>query len=141
MKRVAAALTGLIWLSAAATAGAPEGVWLSEDGGTKVQIAHCGGKLCGKVVWLDEPNDPRTGKPKTDKLNPDPAKRARPLLGLQVVRGLSPDGDNRWSGLIYNADDGRTYEASLRVPSDSVAQVKGCVLKILCKQHTWTRTN
>src|SRR5690242_13389926 len=98
MTRLALAMTGLILLSSAATAGAPEGTWLSEDGGTKVHISHCGGKLCGTVVWLSEPKDARTGKPKTDKLNPDPAKRARPLLGLQVVQGLAPSGESRWSG-------------------------------------------
>src|SRR4029077_14878602 len=46
----------------------------------------CGGtKLCATLVWLDHPIDPATGRPKTDRLNPDPAKRSRPLIGLQVV--------------------------------------------------------
>lgn len=141
MKSICAAAIGLVLLSSAAVAGAPEGTWLSEDGGTKVQISNCGGKLCGTVVWLDEPIDADTGKPKTDIRNPDPAKRSRPLIGLQVVRGLAPTGPNKWSGLIYNADDGRTYQASMRVQDDHTARVQGCVLGILCKGHTWTRTN
>jgi uncharacterized protein (DUF2147 family) len=86
-------LTCLVAILGGASAGAPEGTWLSEDGGTKVLISNCGGnKLCGKVVWLEEPNDRKTGKPKTDALNPDPAKRTRPMLGLQVVNGLAPSG-------------------------------------------------
>lgn len=141
MMRVGLAACGFVLMASAAWAGAPQGVWLSEDGGTKVRIADCGGKLCGTVIWLDEPNDAKTGKPKTDKLNPDPAKRGRPLLGLQVVQGLTPNGNGQWSGLIYNADDGRTYKASLRVPDERTAKVQGCVLAVLCKQHTWTRTN
>ncbi len=92
-----------------------------------------------RVVWLHEPIDRRTGKPKTDKRNPDPAKRARPLIGLQVVNGLAPSGPNKWSGLIYNADDGRTYRASFKVQSESTAKVEGCVLMVLCKAKTWTR--
>ncbi len=135
-----AGLVCLVAISAGASAGAPEGIWLSEDGGTKVHISNCGGKLCGRVVWLEEPNDPRTGKPKTDALNPDPAKRMRPMIGLQVVNGLAPSGENRWSGEIYNADDGKTYSAHMTVPDASAsAQVKGCVLGILCKSQTWKR--
>ena len=55
-------------LSGAALAADAEGIWLSGDGGTKVHISNCGGKLCGKVVWLKEPIDSKTGKPKTDAL-------------------------------------------------------------------------
>lgn len=119
----------------------PVGTWLSADGGTKVRITECGGKLCGAVVWLNQPNDPSTGKPKIDAHNPDPAKRARPLLGLQVVHGLTPAGPDKWSGLIYNADDGYTYKAHLQVRGDNAAHVEGCVLSILCKGQTWTRVD
>jgi uncharacterized protein (DUF2147 family) len=140
-KCVTAAAIGLILLSSAALAGAPEGTWLSHDGGTKIRLSDCGGKLCGTVVWLNEPIDRATGKPKTDKHNPDPAKRARPLIGLQVAHGLAPSGPNKWSGRIYNADDGHTYQASLKVESESTAKVEGCVLMVLCKGHTWTRAN
>lgn len=114
MKFLNAAAIAFCFLSSAALAASPEGNWLSEDGGTKVHISTCGGnKLCARLVWLDHPIDPATGKPKTDKLNPDPAKRERPLIGLEVVHALAPSGPNTWSGLIYNADDGRTYKANL----------------------------
>ena len=83
------------FLTSAALAANPEGNWLSEDGGTKVRISTCGGnKLCATLVWLDHPIDPATGRPKTDRLNPDPAKRSRPLIGLQVVNALAPSGPN-----------------------------------------------
>ncbi len=141
MKSVCAAIFGLAFLSSAALAVTPEGVWLSQDGGTKVHLANCGGKLCGTVVWLEKPNDPHTGKPKTDKRNPDPAKRARPLLGLQVVHGLTPSGANTWSGLIYNADDGKTYQAHMKVQGSNAAHVEGCVLMVLCKGQIWKRAN
>ncbi|MFN3659071.1 MAG: DUF2147 domain-containing protein [Pseudolabrys sp.] len=141
MKVAFAAAFGLLMLSSAALAESAEGTWLSEDGGTKVRLVDCGGKLCGTVVWLDEPVDKETGKAKTDKLNPDPAKRSRPLLGLQVVSGLKPNGPERWSGSIYNADDGRTYQAHLQIKSRSVAVLQGCVLAVLCKGHTWRRVN
>jgi uncharacterized protein (DUF2147 family) len=142
MKIAIAAALGAVLLTGQALAQTPaEGTWLSEDGGTKVRIVNCGGKLCANVVWLDEPVDRDTGKPKTDRLNPDPAKRARPLLGLQVVSGMVPSGPNTWSGAVYNADDGKTYKAHLNVESGTRAKLVGCVLAVLCKSHVWTRTN
>lgn len=138
---IAAAAGAVLMLSSAALAATPEGTWLSQDRDTKVRIVNCGGRLCATVVWLGEPNDPATGQPKTDKRNPDPTKRTRPLLGLQVVNGMEPKGDNAWAGNIYNADDGRTYKATLTVQDAGTAKVEGCVLKVLCKVHTWTRSN
>ena len=141
MKLILSAAFGLVCMSNAAMAASAEGIWLSEDRDTKVQIVDCGGKLCGKVIWVDELIDPDTGKPKTDFHNPDPVKRKRPLIGLQVVNGLVPDGPDKWSGSIYNADDGRTYQASMKVQSANTAKVQGCVLRVLCKSHIWTRAN
>ena len=141
MKRFTTAAIGLSVLSSAALAAPPQGTWLSQDGATKVRLSDCGGKLCGTVVWLNQPIDRSTGKPKTDKHNPDPGKRARPLLGLQVVNGLAASGPDKWSGNIYNADDGQTYQASFMVQGARTAKVEGCVLKLLCKDHTWTRSN
>lgn len=140
-KSLAAAAFGLSLLATAALAVTAEGTWMSADGGTKVRISDCGGKLCGKVVWLNIPNDPATGKPKTDKHNPDEAKRTRPLLGLSVVHGLVPNGDGKWSGQIYNADDGKTYAAHVTVVSNEAMKVEGCVLGILCKGQTWKRAD
>jgi uncharacterized protein (DUF2147 family) len=140
MKILAPAVVGFCVMSVTALAGPPEGNWISQEGAAKVQLSTCGSnKLCGTVVWLDEPNDPATGKPKTDKHNPDPAKRARPLIGLQVVHGLTQSGPNIWSGMIYNAHDGNTYSGQLRLQGDNVVTVEGCALGLLCKAHTWMR--
>jgi uncharacterized protein (DUF2147 family) len=122
-KFLTAAMFGLICMSGVALADSTEGTWLSEDGGTKVHLSNCGGgKLCGTVVWLQ-----------------DQSKRARPLIGLRVVQGLAPNGPDNWSGQIYNADDGRTYQASMKVQSPQTVRVQGCVLGILCKNQIWTR--
>ena len=145
MKVVTAAACGLLALSclmgAPARAGSgPQGTWVSEDGGLKVRISNCGSKrICGTVVWLGEPNDPKTGKPKTDKRNPDPAKRTRPLIGLRVA-ALKVRGPNQWSGRIYNADDGHIYQAHLLVKDESTLRLQGCVLEVLCRGHTWKRS-
>src|SRR5690606_34179120 len=68
----------------------PKGTWISADGGAKVRIASCGNGICGNIIWLREKIDNATGKPKTDKHNPSEAKRSRPMIGLQVISGMTP---------------------------------------------------
>jgi uncharacterized protein (DUF2147 family) len=135
----APALAGGLALATSANA-VPMGTWLSQNGGTKVRITDCGGKLCGKVVWLKDPLG-ADGKPKTDRHNQDESKRARPLIGVPVVQGMAPSGQNKWSGEIYNADDGKIYQAHVTVKSENAMNVQGCVLGLLCKSQTWTRAD
>src|ERR1051326_3305647 len=96
-----------------ALAADPTGTWLTQAGSSRVKIADCGGALCGTIVWLKEPNDPDTGKPKTDKNNSDASKRSRPLMGVQIVLGMKPAGAGKWNGQVYNAEDGKTYSGNL----------------------------
>jgi uncharacterized protein (DUF2147 family) len=140
MKALSAALVGALLSSMPAFASDAAGVWMSQDGGLKVQLVDCGDRICGHVVWLGEPNDRATGRPKTDRQNPDPNKRARPLIGLPVMK-MAPNGRDRWSGTIYNADDGHVYRAHLTVTDAHTAVLEGCMLVVLCRGHTWTRAN
>jgi hypothetical protein len=48
------------------------GLWLPSNGKARVNIYKAqNGRYYGKIVWLKEPNDPNTGKPKVDKNNPE----------------------------------------------------------------------
>lgn len=122
-----------------ARAADPIGTWYTADNDSQVRIVNCGGALCGAIVWLKEPNDPATGRPKTDKNNPDAGKQGRPLIGVQIVLAMKPSGPNVWSGEVYNASDGKTYTGSFTMTGDNSAELKGCVMSILCKSQTWTR--
>ncbi len=134
-----ATTTMLIALSAAQAAD-PHGVWATEGGKAQVRMADCGGALCGTIIALSEPNDTKTGRPKSDENNPDPGKRSRPMIGTQIVLGMKPDSANKWSGNIYNAEDGKTYSGSFTLISTTSAQLQGCVLGgLICKGQTWTR--
>jgi uncharacterized protein (DUF2147 family) len=125
-----------------ALAAEPTGNWLTQTGGSRIKIADCGGALCGTIVWLKEPNDPETGKPKTDKHNADAAKRIRPLLGVQIVLGMKPAGASKWTGQVYNAEDGKTYSGNLTWSGGDSLQLQGCALGgLVCKSQTWTKTN
>src|SRR5258707_1453966 len=73
-----------------ASAGDPRGNWLTENSRAKVAIVNCGGALCGNIVGLKEPNDPTTGKPKTETNHSDAARRSRPMIGVQNVIDMKP---------------------------------------------------
>jgi uncharacterized protein (DUF2147 family) len=117
------------------------GTWYTGDKEGQVRIVNCGGALCGNLIWLKEPNDPATGRPKTDKNNADASKQSRPLLGAPIVLGMKPSGPGQWSGDVYNASDGKTYSGSFTLTGPNTADLKGCVLSFLCKTQTWTRAN
>ena len=113
----------------AAMAGDPSGTWVMSNGKVTVKVSKCSAKLCARIVGLKEALD-KSGHPKVDKLNPNPALRNRRLIGLTLVSNMAPAGDNNWKGSIYNPDDGRTYSASLKL-NGRVIQVKGCVARNL----------
>jgi uncharacterized protein (DUF2147 family) len=128
--------------SAAAYAADPRGTWLTEEQRSQVRITQCGNALCGAIVGLKEPDDPKTGKPRTDEHNPDPGKRNRPLIGVDIVLGMNPVGADKWSGKIYNAADGKTYNGNLIFTGGNTLKVEGCVLGgLICKAQTWTRAD
>jgi uncharacterized protein (DUF2147 family) len=144
MRRHLLAAAALLMLagSQSAFAADPTGVWLTQTGTSRIRVADCGGALCGTIVWLQEPNDADTKKPKTDKNNSDAAKRSRPLIGVQIVLGMKPAGDGRWTGQVYNAEDGKTYSGNLTFPGGSSLQLQGCALGgLVCKSQTWTKVN
>jgi uncharacterized protein (DUF2147 family) len=116
------------------------GNWLTENGRSRVRIADCGGALCGTLVWLKEPNDPETGKPKTDKNNADAGKRGRPLIGVPIVLGMKPSAADKWTGQVYNAEDGKTYSGNITAQGPNALKLEGCALGgLVCKGQTWTR--
>jgi len=118
----------------------PVGVWLHPNKRIKVEIAPCGERLCGKMVWFRWPNDAK-GLPLVDINNPDPALRSRPLLGLRILDGLRRDGERAWDGgRIYNPDDGVNYRARMTIGDDGTLRVRAYVLlPILGKTLVWTR--
>lgn len=133
-----AAMTAMT-LSSVASPAPPYGVWTSQERDVRVRLHDCSGKICGTLVWLQEAIDPKTGQPKTDKRNPDPTKRARPLIGLQVAKNFVRAGAQRWTGIIYNADDGHTYRARMILLDARTMRLEGCMLVVLCKGHIWRR--
>src|SRR3954465_14063482 len=111
-----------------AQAGAEvSGIWLTQAGDAKVRVSKCGGGICGVIVWLKDPINPANGKPQVDDKNPNPSLARRPMLGLPLFSGMRPSGPNKWSGKIYNADDGSAYASHVSVSDPDTLKVEGCV--------------
>ncbi len=124
---------------ATAQAAGPDGIWLTQAGDAKVRVSKCGGGICGVVVWLKDPIDPASGKAQVDDKNPNPALTHRPIIGLSLFLGMRSAGANKWSGQIYNADDGKTYASSISVAGPDALKVEGCVGGF-CGGETWSRS-
>ncbi len=142
--RTATAAAALVGLSLGTSLAAdPLGTWHTEEGKATVRIAACGPALCGTIIALKEANDPDTGKPKLDKNNADSSLRSRPMIGVPIVLSMKPSGTaNKWSGQVYNAEDGKTYSGSLTLQDTNTIKLEGCILGgLVCKAATWTRAS
>lgn len=135
-----ALMFGLTSLASAQTMS-PLGVWTNSERKATFEIYKCGNKLCGKIVSLTVPNDPATGKPKTDTQNPDPKLRSRPRLGMVFMQGFEYDEDNKWDdGKIYDPESGKTYSCYMQMESPNQMEVKGYIgFSLIGKSQTWTR--
>ena len=117
----------------------PTGVWLTEAGDAKIHVSKCGSGICGTIVWLKTPIDPATGRPQVDDKNRDPALAHRPLIGINIFKGMKSVAERKWSGRIYNADDGKTYTSDITLAGPRKLEVRGCVMAVLCGGETWTK--
>ena len=62
----------------------------------------------------------------------------RPMIGLSLFLAMRPAGAARWTGQIYNADDGKVYESHISLPGPDLLRVEGCV-GAFCGGETWSR--
>lgn len=133
---LAACTAALLAVSPAAHASsegdAIVGQWLIDSGDVLIRITRDDTGYSGRIAWLKEPRYPadaiRAGQRKIDLHNPDPSKRSRPLIGLEVLRGFSYDGNDRWSaGTIYDADSGKTYDCTLYLNDSNHLTARGYI--------------
>jgi uncharacterized protein (DUF2147 family) len=117
------------------------GVWKTGEGNAMVRIYKNGEKYQGKIVWLKEPNDPETGKPKVDKNHPEENVRTRSLLGLINVWGFSYIEKDLWdNGSIYDPKNGSTYSCTIKMSNANTIEVRGYIgISLIGRTDTWTR--
>jgi uncharacterized protein (DUF2147 family) len=120
--RAGLVLASLVAGSASALALDVEGIWMREDGASRIQFSPCGPALCGVVVWLK-----------------NPASKAH--VGERVFYDMARAGPNSWTGKAFNPEDGKTYSGKM-VLEDKKLRTSGCVLGgLICKNVVWLRAN
>jgi uncharacterized protein (DUF2147 family) len=131
------ALLLLLALLPAPALAAPDlaGEWLVEDKSATVTIARCGGSWCGRVARILRRTPDWKGN---DVNNPDPKLRSRPVIGLPILTGFTPDAKGLSGGRIYDPNSGRTYRSMLRLNPDGSLKVSGCIA-FICQSQRWTR--
>lgn len=117
------------------------GNWKTGEGTAVVQIYKQGSNYFGKIVWLKEPNNPNTGKPRVDEKNSNPAKRNTPLLGLVNLRNFSFHKNNLWKdGKIYDPKSGDDYSCKITMKDSNTIEVRGYIgISLLGRTDVWKR--
>lgn len=118
-----------------------EGKWKTIDDETKqaksiVEIyKKSDGKYYGKVSQLlIKPADPNCTSCKDDR-------KGKPILGLEIIRGLAKDGDEFTGGTITDPKTGKTYKCIITKSGDKL-NVRGYMgVSILGRTQVWQKVN
>jgi uncharacterized protein (DUF2147 family) len=118
------------------------GTWLNQEATGKVTLYKENGKYFGKLVWLREPTDKTTGKPRTDKENPDAKLKSVPLIGMVNLQNFTFDGKEEWSGgTIYDPKNGKTYKCYIQFEGANKLKIRGYMgVSLLGRNTYWTKT-
>lgn len=136
---VLALLTGLV--TPARAQNTPVGLWRTTDDKTGqerglVRITEVNGALYGRVERIFDPVEAaRYCVRCTDD------RKGRPILGLDILRGLKADGEAWGGGQIVDPQTGSVYSASAKIIDGGKHLVlRGYLLvSLLGRSQTWTR--
>lgn len=137
-----ALLIGLFLMTTAiAKAQSCVGTWVTIDDATgkkksKVELYKKDGKLYGKIVYLF-PREGREENPKCTKCTDD--RKNKPLIGLEIVRGMKWDGEEWEDGTIVDPENGKIYTCAiwLEEGNDDRLNVRGYVGPFYRTQTWW----
>lgn len=118
------------------------GTWLTGSGQAKIEIYKNSTNFQGKIIWISEPIDPVTNKPKTDTKHPDSKLHTRPLVGLVNLWGFSyNEKDNKWeNGHIYDPKSGKEYKCTISAKDKNTLNVRGFIgFSLIGRTDVWTR--
>lgn len=124
------------------------GDWLVDSRDAVIHIERIGDEYQGYIRWQlhdrygPEDGPQLDGKIVTDRNNPDPALRDRPLTGLRLLTGLRYDAStNKWTGgKVYNSENGKTYNCLVRLLSRDRLQLRGYIgIPLFGGSTVWSR--
>lgn len=118
------------------------GLWRTVDDKTgevrgAVRLFQNNGTIYGRI---EQVIDPKAVNQVCDKCSGD--RHNKPILGLDVIRGVRPDGPGYWSGgEILDPETGDDYRVSLRLDDGGKKLiVRGSILGgMIGRSQTWVR--
>lgn len=126
------------------------GNWLVQSADAVIRIERHGDRYEGTIAWQlrntygPEDGPELDGKTVTDRNNPDPALRSRPLDGLRLLWGLRYDADARqWTdGHVYDSDNGHVFQCQMRLLDPNHLRLRGYLgITLFGGSSTWTRVD
>ncbi|WP_431610914.1 DUF2147 domain-containing protein [Chryseobacterium sp. 'Rf worker isolate 10'] len=134
-------LTFVLCLFSVITFAQIEGKWKTIDDKTKqprsiVEIfKKTDGKYYGKISQLlAKANNPNCVACKDDR-------KGKPIIGLEIIRGLSKDGDEFTGGTITDPESGKSYKCTITRSGDKL-NVRGYLgLSLLGRTQVWEKAN
>jgi len=115
------------------------GIWLTQEGNSKVEIYEDGGTYHGKIVWLEKTTD-KKGRPLTDKNNPDKSLKDRPILGLVMLQDIALKDDGKGYGKIYTPKRGMTLDCELEATNNEELTIT-IFVRGFTRTQTWTQSS
>lgn len=117
-----------------------EGKWKTIDDETKqaksiVEIYKKGDQYYGKVYQLlIKPANPNCTECKDDRKN-------KPIVGMEIIRGLRKDGNEFTDGTITDPKTGKTYKCTIKRDGDKL-NVRGYLgISAFGRTQTWQKVN
>lgn len=116
------------------------GKWTTIDDNTGearsvVEIFERGGKVYGKIIAITDPE-------KRDRVceNCSGDDRNRPLIGLEILKGLEKNDGKYEDGYITDPDNGKRYKCYIELEDANTLKVRGFMgLAIIGRTQIWQR--
>jgi uncharacterized protein (DUF2147 family) len=116
------------------------GKWKTIDDKTKesksiVEVFESNGKVYGKIIEIF---DAKKRDRNCDKC--DGADKNKPVLGLQIIKGLKKDGEEYNGGKITDPETGNIYKCILKLQGKDKLEVRGYMgIALIGRSQTWVR--
>lgn len=103
--------------------------WKNDQEGWVVEAKECGGALCAYLVAYRMVHQHLPGYVPLDEKNPNPARRADPLCGMQLIGGFKAGKrPGLWEGgWVYDPDSGRTYSGTITQVDEKTAKLRAYI--------------
>jgi uncharacterized protein (DUF2147 family) len=111
----------------AAVATPLEGRWSNLKGSVVVLIAPCGRSLCGRIVHADA----KARRSAAEGGNNN-------LIGTTILSDIVPAGAHQWKARIFLPKQNTHVAGNLRLTGRQMI-VRGCLMRVICKDQTWAR--